>query len=114
MVLGVEEARPIYDAVVACRDDARLVGLADDVLAASLAYAHVRARWRLASAENRREADSGRSRLHDGLIAAVNALSRNAAARGRDIEWRRELGDDRKRVGDFACWCAAFLGIEGR
>lgn len=114
MALGVGEARSVYDGIAACRADARLVGLADDVLSASVAYAHARARWQLASAADRREADAARTRLHEGLIAAVNALSRNAAARGRDIEWRRELGDDRKRIGDFACWCAAFLGIEGR
>lgn len=114
MALGIEEARSIYFAIGAYREDARLGALADDVLTASVAYAHARARWRLASAEDRREADAGRTRLHEGLIAAVNALSRNAAAGGRDTGWRRTLGDDRKRVGDFACWCAAFLGIEGR
>lgn len=114
MALGMAEARSVYDAVVEYRQDARLGALADDVLTASVAYAHARARWRLASAEDRREADAGRTRLHEGLIAAVNALSRNAAAGGRGPGWRRTLSDDRKRVGDFGCWCAAFLGIEGR
>ena len=33
---------------------------------------------------------------------------------GEDIEWRREVGDDRKTIGDFACLLHCVLGIQAR
>jgi hypothetical protein len=33
---------------------------------------------------------------------------------GQDIEWRRLLGNDRKEIGDFACFLVAHLGILAR
>lgn len=81
---------------------------------AATAYAQARAEWFLASRSERNERDAHRSRLHDAFIDSCNALSRRFAAEGKDIGWRRSLGDDRKRIGDLACYLHCVLGLEAR
>lgn len=34
------------------------------------------------------------------------------ANNGEDITWRKTLGDDRKIIGDFACYVHCILGIQ--
>jgi len=55
--------------------------------------------------------EAGRTAAHNALIDACNIMSRNMCETDEGIEWRRELGDERKRIGDFACWLHALLGI---
>lgn len=43
------------------------------------------------------------------MTSAVVALTATEGA-----EWRERLSDDRKRVGDFACYIALFQGIDAR
>ncbi len=31
-----------------------------------------------------------------------------------DANWRMELGNDRKEIGDFACYVQCFLGLTSR
>jgi len=33
---------------------------------------------------------------------------------GEDASWRNELGDDRKTIGDFACFIAFSIGVMSR
>jgi len=94
--------------------DPQLEVLLREMLDAAVHYAHLRARWRLAGAENRRDMDRERTIAHEAFIDSLNILSRNVAARERDNRWRRTIGDERKLIGDFACAWAALLGIEGR
>jgi len=95
--------------------DPQLEVLLKQMLEAAVRYAHLRALWRLAGAEARRGMDRDRAVAHDAFIDSVNILSsRNVAARGGQIRWRRTIGDERKRIGDFACAWEALLGIEGR
>jgi hypothetical protein len=81
---------------------------------AAVRYARIRTDWRLSSCEERAGMDIGRSRAHDALIAAGNALSRNMAKSGEGIAWRDELGMNRIQIGDFACLLHCILGIEAQ
>jgi hypothetical protein len=83
-------------------------------LESAITYAEVRARWSLMTVAERADQDARRTALHNVAIDALNRLSREARALGLGNEWRATLGDDRKRIGDFACWCALFRGIEFR
>ena len=74
----------------------------------------MRVEWSLMSAAERLEVDRQRTAAHDAVIDAVNILSRSMAKAGLDNEWRRVLGDDRKDIGDFACFLVAHLGVMGR
>lgn len=33
---------------------------------------------------------------------------------GEEIDWRYELRDDRKEIGDMACYINLFLGLRAR
>ena len=83
-------------------------------LEAAITYASVRSGWQLLSSQERAERDLQRTSLHNVAIDAINRLSREMGRHGESIEWRARLGDDRRRIGDFACWCALFMGLSAR
>lgn len=80
----------------------------------ALEYAHIRALCQLYTREQRYEMDQRRTLAHNAFIDASNILSRNMAKNDENISWREDLGDDRKILGDFACYLHCFLGIEAR
>ena len=95
-------------------ESTRLVSLRIDLIRAALSYSNHRVQWMLALQEQRSEMDAARSRAHNAFIDTCNILSRNMAAGGESIEWRRLLGDDRKEIGDIACYIILFLGLAAR
>ncbi len=36
------------------------------------------------------------------------------AKAGEDVAWRTVLGEDRKNIGDFACYLHCILGLRSR
>ena len=58
--------------------------------------------------------DKGRTLKHDSVINRVNILARYLGNTGKDISWIEELGDSRKRIGDFACYVTLFYGLAAR
>ena len=90
------------------------VELVAALLAAAVTYARLRTDWALSSVELRKEMDATRTRAHNAFIDCCNIMSLSMAKAGEDIEWRRELGDDRKMIGDFACLLHCVLGIQAR
>ena len=66
------------------------------------------------SIEEKIEEDCARTGIHDGFITSVNMLARMAEKEGIDASWREELGEERKRIGDFACFVTYITGISNR
>ena len=58
------------------------------------------------------EQDLSRSMAHDAFIMSTNIVARTQGSIG--AEWRDRLSDDRKRIGDFACYIALFEGMQAR
>ena len=77
-------------------------------------YAHLRAQWLLVDREQREIMHEERRSAHNVFIDACNIMSRNMIKNGEDASWRKELGDDRKVIGDFACYINYVLGIKAR
>lgn len=77
-------------------------------------YAKFRSQWRFLTIDQRREIDPTRTIAHNAFIDSANILSRNMAKQGEDNSWRAALGDDRKIIGDFACYIALYLALESR
>ena len=75
-------------------------------------YAQVRTQWSFLTKEERLERNQSRTLKHNALISSANALSRNMVQNEEDASWRAELGTDRRRIGDFACYVACFIGLE--
>ncbi len=91
-----------------------LTDLLDSLYGSAVRYARIRADWRLSTLDERKRVDSSRTIAHNAFIDACNILSRNMAKAGEDVSWRVELGEDRKNIGDFACYLHCILGIEAR
>jgi len=80
----------------------------------AIRYAHIRAEWALMSTEQQKEADASRTRAHNAFIDSCNILSRNMNKAGESVAWRASLGDDRRVIGDFACYLHCLLSIKSR
>lgn len=98
----------------ATRGDTVLLKLENDLLTQVVRYAQIRTDWQLADHDQRREIDSSRTAAHDALIDACNILSRGMSERGKSIEWRAQLGQDWREIGDFACYVHCILGLSAR
>jgi hypothetical protein len=88
--------------------------LYDMWLKSAVRYAQIRVDWYFNDHEGRKEMDALRSRAHNAFISNCNALSRNMKEAGEDSSWRAKLTDDRRIIGDFACYVHAMLGIAAR
>lgn len=64
--------------------------------------------------EERDEKDRQRTACHDAYISNLNIFGRYFNELGLDNSWRQQIGDDRKRIGDFACYIALFNGLGAR
>lgn len=95
-------------------NESSLDSILHDMLEAALRYVGLRGRWYLATSEGRLEIDSERTRAHNAFIDACNIMSRNQRKNGEDNTWRAKLSDDRKVVGDFACYLVAIIGVRAR
>ena len=103
----------LQDMSSGCLDDDVLEPLLREFYASAVKYSHLRAEWALADREARTAMDHPRRLSHNALIDAVNILSRNMQAKGKDIGWRARLGDERVWIGDLACYGVAILGLTG-
>lgn len=105
-----ELAKTIYEKM----NTTKLEELLDDLVKYASNYARIRADWREADADRRREMDAHRTITHNALLDACKILARNQVKAGESTEWRELLGDQRAEIGDFACYLHCFRGLEGR
>ncbi len=77
-------------------------------------YARARVDWQLSSPEDRVRMDETRRSLHDAFIEECDRMSRNMLQEGEDNTWRDILGEDRKEIGDFACYIHLIIGLVAR
>ena len=116
-ILTMEDALSIYtrmaNAIAKCEHEAK-TELWDDFIVRSYKYTLVRCKWEFMEYQERIDADPGRTRMHDTVIDSIEILARLAAKEGMDTSWRDDLGGERKRMGDFACFVTYITGISNR
>lgn len=115
--LPVEEALQIYTALTESVKKCSIEDVSDfynDMVKKSCKYASIRSSWEFMSNEERMSADVGRTSSHNVLIDSVNILARVIKSDGIETAWRDNLGDNRKKIGDFACFVAYITGICNR
>lgn len=110
MSLTFAEAVNIYGEITANADRQAVAGF----LQHAVRYAGARTAYGLAAHAEQQLMGADRTRLHNRLLDAVEELSADMQRRGASTEWRSRLGDDRKRIGDFACFLHAIVGINAR
>lgn len=104
------KARRIWEKLAVSREQASR----EELVRLAVQYAQIRVEWALSSREDRLAIDQRRTSMHNALIDACKILSRRMRGAGEDNAWRAILGEDRREIGDFACWLHCFLGLEAR
>lgn len=89
--------------------DADSADLFKNLITAAVKYSQSRAGWPLWDREKRIDEDFNRTSRHNQVIDSLNILARYLKSQGKPASWRDALGDDRKRIGDFACYLV-FIG----
>lgn len=108
--MDIKEANHIYEII----SSSKFKSLSDKLIRSAANYAQIRVTWYFSSFDEKIEIDTERTLAHEALIDSCNALARNMKASGEDYTWRGTLGNDRKIIGDFACYIHAILGINAR
>lgn len=88
--------------------------MAKGFLESAVRYANIRAEWALKDVKWRLAQDHGRRIAHNAFIDRCNLMARWMKKLEQNTQWRRDLGEDRKRIGDFACLLHAALAISAR
>ena len=116
-ILEIQEAMDIYsrmvNAIAKCENEAKKE-LWDDFVQRCVKYTKIRCDWEYMDYQDRIDSDPGRTRTHDTVIDSINVLARLAKKEGMDCSWREDLGEHRKRIGDFACFVTYITGISNR
>ncbi len=94
--------------------DRELVALYTDMITKAIDYAGIRSEWLLLSPEEKKYNKEQRELLHDTFIVTLNTMEEAMISRKIPTIWRNQLGSDRKRIGDFACYLALFYGLNSR
>jgi hypothetical protein len=81
-----------------------------DLIDKATIYARVRVDWLGTEQKERRLLGEERSAYHDALIASCQVMADAMTNAGEDTNWRQLLGNDRKGIGDFACFVHCILG----
>jgi hypothetical protein len=103
MLENIDNGRRIHE---------QLVSLAAD-------YLGLRVAWGVGDVEKRLKIDEARSRAHDAFLTLLNAATRRAAGNGHSLEWRNPFSllsesEERKSLGDFACYLAFYAALVAR
>lgn len=110
----------LFDVVKNNNLDETLQEIYIDFIRACCRYSTIRAEWAVLSKEERMEKDPSRTSAHDRVIDTHKVLARYMNKNGLPTEWYEIIGYDdkekmsRKRIGDFACYIALFLGLDSR
>jgi len=103
-----ETAHNIYKSI----QKTKIFDLKDDLFKSAIRYSHIRARWSLATKDERIRMDDERTRAHNVFIDDCNILSREMKKISENNNWRLEIGQNRKAIGDFACFIHLFLSVK--
>lgn len=113
--LTYAEASEIYSEIVRNLDDrdSDHMEFYDDFVKKCIRYAGIRAEWRLKSVQEKMDTDSNRTSAHDAVIRGLTIIGRLQGDKAAG--WVSKVGlDDRKRIGDLACYVALWSGLEAR
>ena len=113
--ITIEECMELHQMIKSeINDDKEAEEIYADLLEKALDYIPYRVRWTYKDREWRNRYDESRTMCHDSMITHFNMLARYLQQQGRSAEWRDKLGDDRRRIGDFAGYLLYMQSIGGR
>ena len=114
--MNFEEMNKIYHMILeqAPTNDSEFDELFVKLMNQALVYVSYRVKWMGMNRQERIEVDEERTRNHNLFIAYKNELAKYMYKNKMSIAWEDRLGEDRKRIGDFACFLVLIWGIKAR
>lgn len=114
--LSLEDAEKIYQAIIGCdlKHDREFERLFTVLQERAVIYVGYRAKWLNISLQERMEIDETRTRNHDLFIKAKNDLVKYMYEHKANVDWDDVLGENRKRIGDFACYMVFLMSLNAR
>ena len=113
--LTFEECQNIHQTILNnIGNDEEILEVWSEFLQASISYAHIRSQWLLWEREERQQKDEGRTAKHERVIYCLKLLRRYLGKESVDISWFDAIEDNRKQIGDFACYIAYIYSINAR
>ena len=99
--------------------DCDAIELYDEIVEKAVEYTLYRAYWTIKDKEWKLDNDLARTAKHDSIIIKFNQLSRYLKIQGKEAKWKDMLddmydGNNRKIIGDMACFIAYLQAINGR
>ena len=100
--------------------DGDALELYEDLIQKATQYAGIRAQWLLMDRITKIENDDSRTSCHNSLIVKFDMLARYLRSKGEKAIWRDMLGyekddrNNRKRIGDFACYLVFVNSLNAR
>ena len=112
--ISFEEAMKIYGEIVEEAPDGNQAfdEAWDNAIEKMTAYADLRAHWKITP--NPQRNNDQRTVKHDNVIASLDQLAECMKEQNLNADWREELGNQRKRIGDFACYVPLIYGLSAR
>lgn len=87
----------------------------EEFVLASVEYSEKRGKWLLTPMNERTESmDTYRTSKHERVILSLKIIKRYMEKNNLDIQCLDELGEDRKRIGDFACYISYIYSVNAR
>lgn len=77
-------------------------------------YVSTRGKWLTLSREEKLANDEARTVIHNKVIYQLKILKGLANEQCNDVTWFDKFNDDRKRIGDFACYVAYIYALNAR
>lgn len=97
------------DLIVEIGNDDDALELYNELINDAIRYSEIRAKWINMNNDEKKNIDYTRTCSHNALITDFNMLSRYLKGKGKSTIWREKLGEDRRLIGDFACYIILFL-----
>lgn len=112
--LDFSEAMEIYEALLLeAQPEVEAYEKAwDRALMAMVDYGSLRSHWKITPKTER--SNDERTVMHDSVIHSLDVLAEVSRSNGCKAMWREQLGNQRKRIGDFACYVSMIYGLFAR
>lgn len=81
---------------------------------AAVHYTQIRGEWLLLSREERQAKDEVRTTRHNKVIYSLKLYIAYRRQEGQEFPWFEKIQDNRKQIGDLACYVSYVYALNGR
>lgn len=114
--LSFEDCQDIHKQLLqdADQSDQEFQDYWNQFIKACVDYTQSRGEWLTLTKEGRQEHDSYRTTKHEKVIFNLKIIKALIEEKSGNISWYDRFKEDRKRIGDFACYITYVYAINAR